>query len=150
MTRFGWLFVEDIHDETVSEALKKVAQQVLFLRKHEEELRVASPPPCNDHFTRAYRSGMSLNHFTPPTACLMRTAFTPSVTSSASRRPTSSSPLIRCLQGLHANVVVRSQGRPRREPEDPTGGSLVTDSVLHQLRAHHSLSDLATLVVRHL
>ena len=56
----------------------------------------------------------------------------------------------RCLQGLHANVVVRSQGRPRREPEDPTGGSLVTDSVLHQLRAHHSLSDLATLVVRHL
>ena len=56
MTRFGWLFAEGIHNKVVPEALKKVAQQVVSLKKYEEDLLVAasSPPSCSGHFTQVY------------------------------------------------------------------------------------------------
>jgi hypothetical protein len=56
MTRFGWLFAEGIHNKVVPEALKKVAQQVVSLKKYEEDLRAAAspPPPCSGHFTQVY------------------------------------------------------------------------------------------------
>jgi hypothetical protein len=124
MARFGWLFAEGIHNKVVPEALKKVAQQVVSLKKYEEDLRVAassSPPPCSGHFTQVY--GIPCW----PELKALRTANRKLTANDfrsfyhferinktdilKSARPPLPGPTILLL-----NVVVRSRGRPRRDP----------------------------------
>ena len=87
MTRFGWLFAEGLHNKVVPEALKKVAQQVVSLKKYEERHHLRHRAVATLLKCTVFLAGMSLKYFAPPTASLPRTTLTPSITSSASTGP---------------------------------------------------------------